>query len=188
MLANCKIAEAFLVITSLPSRFFCTLKILIDRDEKSAIAYTKSIISDLLQDRVDLSMLVISKSLGKEDYAAKVAHVELARRMRKRDPASAPVVGDRVAYVITKGTAGIPSILVRLICQALPDSSVFVQVHPCMKEQKILFLSWRTTFRSIRPIMWITNSRIRLPVSSSPFCRIPTNYSVCCFLFYLASS
>lgn len=49
-------------------------------------------------------MLVITKALGKsatsEGYTAKQAHVELADRMRKRDPGSAPQVGDRVAYVL----------------------------------------------------------------------------------------
>merc|ERR1719401_2625742 len=67
--------------------------------------YVTQTISDLLQNKVDLSLLVISKSLGKgenrEDYASKQAHVELAERMRKRDPSSAPGSGDRVPYVIT---------------------------------------------------------------------------------------
>ena len=31
-------------------------------------------------------------------YANKQAHIELAQRMRKRDAATAPVVGDRVPY------------------------------------------------------------------------------------------
>ena len=37
---------------------------------------------------------------------AKQAHVELAEKMRKRDEASAPSVGDRVAFVMIKGTKG----------------------------------------------------------------------------------
>lgn len=37
-----------------------------------------------------------------ESYEAKVAHVELAKKMRKRDPATAPAIGDRVPYVIIK--------------------------------------------------------------------------------------
>lgn len=41
------------------------------------------------------------------DYAAKQAHVELANRMRARDAGSAPSLGDRVAYVIIKGTKGV---------------------------------------------------------------------------------
>ena len=50
-------------------------------------------ISDLLQNRIDLSLLVITKGLGKRSeeeskgsvnntYKAKMAHVELAARMR----------------------------------------------------------------------------------------------------------
>lgn len=81
-------------------------------------------ISDLLQNKVDLSLLVITKALGKKleeeedpkktkkggeekkSYANKQVHVELAERMRKRDPATAPWVGDRVAYVIVQGAKG----------------------------------------------------------------------------------
>ena len=64
----------------------------------------------MLCNRIDISNLIISKELTRQDkdYAAKQAHVELAARMRKRDPGSAPRLGDRVPYVITaasKGTA-----------------------------------------------------------------------------------
>ena len=52
-----------------------------------------------------MSNLVITKALSKADYTAKQAHVELAERMRKRDAGSAPTLGDRVPYVIIKGTA-----------------------------------------------------------------------------------
>ena len=41
-----------------------------------------------------------------EDYDSKVAHVELAKKMRDRDPATAPSIGDRVPYVIVKGAKG----------------------------------------------------------------------------------
>lgn len=78
-----------------------------------AIDYAKNTISDLLQNKMDISMLVITKSLGKSaddtDYTAKQAHVELAMRMRKRDPGSAPNVGDRVAYVIIQAAKGSPA-------------------------------------------------------------------------------
>jgi DNA polymerase elongation subunit (family B) len=76
-------------------------------------SYTKRMISDLLQNKIDMSQLVITKALAKADYAAKQAHVELAERMRQRDAGSAPALGDRVAYVIVKGIKGIfPHILV----------------------------------------------------------------------------
>ncbi|KAJ1733356.1 DNA-directed DNA polymerase delta [Coemansia biformis] len=82
----------------------CLKMMLIDRDVDGAVSYTKGVIADLLQNKIDLSMLVISKQLSKTDYAAKQAHVELAERMRKRDAGSAPQLGDRVPYVIIKGT------------------------------------------------------------------------------------
>ncbi|KAI5806949.1 DNA polymerase family B-domain-containing protein [Geopyxis carbonaria] len=81
-------------------------KILIDQDVDGAQSYVKDMISDLLQNRVDMSQLVITKALAKADYTAKQAHTELAERMRKRDPGSAPSLGDRVAYVIVKGAGG----------------------------------------------------------------------------------
>lgn len=63
-----------------------------------------------MQNKIDLSLLVITKSLGKganaADYAAKQAHVELAERMRRRDPSTAPGSGDRVPYVIISGNKG----------------------------------------------------------------------------------
>ncbi|KKK19161.1 DNA polymerase delta catalytic subunit Cdc2 [Aspergillus rambellii] len=79
-------------------------RILIDRDVDAAQEYVKNTISDLLQNKIDMSKLVITKALTKDAYSAKQAHVELAERMRKRDAGSAPTLGDRVAYVIIKGT------------------------------------------------------------------------------------
>ncbi|KAJ2904841.1 DNA polymerase delta catalytic subunit [Zalerion maritima] len=80
--------------------------ILIDQDVPGAQSYVKETIADLLQNKVDMSKLVITKALTKESYDAKQAHVELAHRMRKRDPGSAPGLGDRVAYVMVKGVSG----------------------------------------------------------------------------------
>ncbi|CAM9288465.1 unnamed protein product [Ectocarpus sp. 8 AP-2014] len=88
----------------------CLRKVLIDRDVQGAITYSKQVISELLQNRMDISLLVITKSLGKsadsEGYTAKQAHVELAMRMKKRDPGTAPNVGDRVPYVIIQAAKG----------------------------------------------------------------------------------
>eukprot|EP00833_Pecoramyces_ruminatium_P004950 jgi/Orpsp1_1/1178982/evm.model.c7180000067458.1 len=80
----------------------CLRKMLIDRNVNAAIDYAKQVISDLLQNKIDLSQLVITKALSKTEYDGKQAHKELADRMRKRDPGSAPNLGDRVAYVIIK--------------------------------------------------------------------------------------
>ncbi|XP_018572479.1 DNA polymerase delta catalytic subunit [Anoplophora glabripennis] len=82
----------------------CLQKLLINRDPDGAVKYTKQVISDLLQNNVDISQLVITKELTKQDYAAKQAHVELAKKITKRDPGNAPKLGDRVPYVIVAGT------------------------------------------------------------------------------------
>lgn len=86
----------------------CLRKILIERDVEGAQEFAKQTIADLLQNKVDLSQLVITKALSKtgEEYAGRQAHVELAERMKKRDAGSAPSLGDRVAYVIVKGMKG----------------------------------------------------------------------------------
>ncbi|CAO1617256.1 unnamed protein product [Parajaminaea phylloscopi] len=95
---NCRLVQT-VIDTSLR-------KMLIDRDVQGAEEYVKRTIQDLLQNKVDMSQLVITKALSKADYAGKQAHVELAERMRKRDAGSAPALGDRVAYVIVKGAKG----------------------------------------------------------------------------------
>eukprot|EP00474_Spongospora_subterranea_P000728 CRZ01186.1 hypothetical protein [Spongospora subterranea] len=89
----------------------CLSKILVDSDVNGAIEYAKQVIGDLLTNNIDMSQLVLTKQLGKDpmkedQYKAKQAHVELARRMFLRDPTSAPHVGDRVAYVVIKGAKG----------------------------------------------------------------------------------
>ncbi|XP_050205560.1 DNA polymerase delta catalytic subunit isoform X2 [Mercurialis annua] len=63
----------------------CLHKLLIDRDVPGAVQFVKNTISDLLMNRMDLSLLVITKGLTKtgDDYEVKAAHVELAERMRK---------------------------------------------------------------------------------------------------------
>lgn len=82
----------------------CLQKLLIDRDPDGAVNYAKLVISDLLQNNIDISQLVITKELTKEDYQAKQAHVELSKKMKKRDPGNAPKLGDRIPYVITAAT------------------------------------------------------------------------------------
>lgn len=54
--------------------------ILVERSKEGAIEYVKGVISDLLQNKIDLSMLVITKALGKgadsDDYKAKQVGVD----------------------------------------------------------------------------------------------------------------
>lgn len=77
--------------------------ILIERSVPKAVAYVKKNISDLLQNKIDLSQLVITKSISKEDYKSKQVHIVLAEKMKQRDPDTAPKVGDRVKFVYVCG-------------------------------------------------------------------------------------
>lgn len=81
-------------------------KLLIEKNLNSAIEYTKTKIKELLTNNIDMSLLVVTKSLGKTDYETKLPHVELAKRLKQRDSATAPNVGDRISYIIIKGTKG----------------------------------------------------------------------------------
>ncbi len=96
-------------------------KILVERNVKGAIEYIKDSISNLLMNKIDISLLVISKTISKKTdegddsntkktkkntYTQKQAHVELAEKMKKRDEGNAPSIGDRVQYVIIKGAKG----------------------------------------------------------------------------------
>jgi len=86
------------------------------RDPNGAVEYAKQVISDLLCNRIDISQLVITKELAKSDYAAKQAHVELAAKMKKRDPGTAPKLGDRVPYVIIAAAKNTPAYMKAEVC------------------------------------------------------------------------
>eukprot|EP00927_Polykrikos_kofoidii_P028967 TRINITY_DN25129_c0_g1_i1.p1 TRINITY_DN25129_c0_g1~~TRINITY_DN25129_c0_g1_i1.p1 ORF type:complete len:1084 (-),score=236.72 TRINITY_DN25129_c0_g1_i1:126-3377(-) len=80
-----------------------------DRSIEAVVEYVRNVIADLRRGAMDMRLLVISKALGKKgeaDYVAKAAHVELAEKLRKRDPATAPRPGERVHYVVIAGAAG----------------------------------------------------------------------------------
>ncbi|TMS36320.1 hypothetical protein L596_003510 [Steinernema carpocapsae] len=89
----------------------CLKKLLIEKDANGSVDYAKRQISDLLCNRIDISQLIITKELTRkgDKYASKLAHVELAERMRKRDAGSAPRLGDRVPYVMTAGCKNQPA-------------------------------------------------------------------------------
>jgi DNA polymerase elongation subunit (family B) len=80
----------------------CCTRIFIERDIDGAVAHAKTIIEDLYLNRVDLHKLLMSKNLSHDvaDYKAPQMHSILAAKMAKRDPSSAPVVGDRVSFIV----------------------------------------------------------------------------------------
>ncbi len=69
-------------------------------------SYFKDIIGDLVAGKIPLQKLVVTKTMTKMpgSYVGMQPHIELVKKMRVRSPDEAPGLGDRVPYVIVKGT------------------------------------------------------------------------------------
>tara|TARA_R110002074_G_scaffold80133_8_gene180392 strand:- start:667 stop:2793 length:2127 start_codon:yes stop_codon:yes gene_type:complete len=77
-----------------------------DGDVNKAVCFTKQFLQNIVDGKVDIKKLIISKAL-RDWYKnpESIAHKVLADRMGKRDPGNKPAVGSRVPYVYiqTKG-------------------------------------------------------------------------------------
>ena len=87
----------------------CCKLIFLERKIPEALQTAKDSIERLYLNKVDLSELIVSKSLSKDidEYNNAQCHTQLAKKMQARDPTTAPIVGDRIPYVmIGEGTKG----------------------------------------------------------------------------------
>jgi DNA polymerase elongation subunit (family B) len=77
------------------------------RDVAGAFQFVKDKCLELIDGKVGMGQLMISKSL-RADYAdpSRIAHKALADRIAARDPGNAPAAGDRIAYVYISPKAG----------------------------------------------------------------------------------
>lgn len=92
--------------------------VLLDNDIDKAVNYIKATVSNLLQNKIDISKLVISKAISKgaeeeegnkndkKTYKSKQAHTELAEKMKRRDENVNIHIGDRIPYVMINGMKG----------------------------------------------------------------------------------
>jgi hypothetical protein len=82
-------------------------KVLDEKDVVGATAVVKEGVKELIEGRVPLSQLCITKSLRAE-YAnpQSIAHKVLADRISARDPGNAPAAGDRMAFAYVLPTDG----------------------------------------------------------------------------------
>jgi DNA polymerase elongation subunit (family B) len=71
-----------------------------EQNVQTAITFLKSSLQNLVDERVPMDKLIITKSL-RSGYKnpAQIAHKVLADRMGKRDPGNKPSVGDRIPFV-----------------------------------------------------------------------------------------
>ncbi|MBI4177295.1 MAG: hypothetical protein HY516_02915 [Candidatus Aenigmarchaeota archaeon] len=74
-------------------------------DTRGALNYFNGVMKDLAENKIPIEKLVITKSITKNpsSYAGVQPHIELVKKMQKRNSQDAPGVGDRIGYVIIKG-------------------------------------------------------------------------------------
>jgi DNA polymerase elongation subunit (family B) len=84
------------------------MKMLLDkRDVDGAFKFVKDKCMELVEGKVSLGQLTVTKSL-RADYAnpLSIAHKVLANRITQRDPGNAPAAGDRIGYVYISPKSG----------------------------------------------------------------------------------
>jgi DNA polymerase elongation subunit (family B) len=83
------------------------LRILLgEKNVKKAVEFVKQKTMEMVDGKMSMSQLTISKSLRAE-YKAVPAHKMLADRMAARDPGNAPASGDRIPFVYITAKAGV---------------------------------------------------------------------------------
>ena len=71
-----------------------------DGDIAKALKFTKQFLQNIIDGKIDIKKLIISKSLrGWYKIPQSIAHKVLADRMGKRDPGNKPAVGSRIPYI-----------------------------------------------------------------------------------------
>jgi DNA polymerase elongation subunit (family B) len=76
------------------------------RNIEAAVAAVKDHVKELVNGKMKLSLLTITKSLAADYAATPPAHKMLADRMAARDPGNAPAAGDRIGFVYIKAGVG----------------------------------------------------------------------------------
>jgi len=87
-----------------------TMKVVLDivlkeGDIPKASKYVRKIIQEIIDGKMPLEKLTIVKGLSKpvDAYDGVQAHVELAKKIMKRDPSRGAMVGERLGFVILRG-------------------------------------------------------------------------------------
>ena len=85
---------------------FSVLEIVLkEQSPKKAVEYIKGILGKLEKNEIPIEKLVITKSVSKaiRDYKGVQPHIEVVKKIRKRNPTEAPSIGDRVGFIIIHG-------------------------------------------------------------------------------------
>jgi DNA polymerase delta subunit 1 len=82
------------------------INLMVDGDLSRCVATVRAAASLLATQRVQLSDLVVTKGIEKEDYKSRQSHGEVARKLVSRGVLSGSPVGQRIRYVILDGGIG----------------------------------------------------------------------------------
>ena len=79
--------------------------ILKEGDLNKAVDKVKIVLEKLKKNEIPIEKLTVIKGITKDPdrYNGKLPHIEVAKKLKKRNPQEPPNVGDRIGYVITKG-------------------------------------------------------------------------------------
>ncbi|MCS7123400.1 MAG: DNA-directed DNA polymerase [Candidatus Aenigmarchaeota archaeon] len=78
--------------------------ILKEKDIEKAVSKFKEVSKNLREGKIPIEKLIITKGVSKTDYKGIQPHIELIKKMKERGEKRIPGVGDRVNFVIVKGT------------------------------------------------------------------------------------
>jgi hypothetical protein len=81
-------------------------RLLNHRDVAGAVAVVRQKVQELVEGKMKLSQLTITKSLRSEYKCTPPAHKMLANRIAVRDPGNAPASGERIGYVYVQTLPG----------------------------------------------------------------------------------
>jgi hypothetical protein len=80
----------------------CLHLLLHQRDVAGAVDVVQEMLRTLLSRNTPLHKLILTKQLRKVTYKITPPHLALVKRLQARDATSAPVVGDRIPYVVVE--------------------------------------------------------------------------------------
>jgi hypothetical protein len=83
----------------------CLQLLLHQRDVSGAVEVVQDMLRTLLSRNTPLHKLILTKQLRKVAYKIMPPHLALVKRLQARDAASAPVVGDRIPFVVVETCA-----------------------------------------------------------------------------------
>lgn len=86
---------------------FCINEIFINRNVDGALEEVKTAVGNLHRNQFNIDELVVSKEYSKLDYKVMQPHIAVVEKFKQRPGADVPQLGDRIPYVVLKGTGPI---------------------------------------------------------------------------------